>query len=147
MKKSLKDDMRRVLKSTVDYYSQDPTFRRCYVEGEGCGYSPHRLGIEHESKGCAIGRMVNNKEEQLKMDQSFSNFSPIISSLYSSFKAYNFNGELPILSSILSKYPLRFLNHLQELHDNNQHWDFENGGLSYQGKRKVRKINKIINKF
>lgn len=147
MKKSLKDDMRRVLKSTVDYYSQDPTNRRCYVEGEGCGYSPHILGIEEYSKGCAIGRIINNKEEQLNLDLRYGKFSPTIYALYSSFKADNFNGELPIVSSILSKYPLNFLTFLQELHDTKQHWDFENGGLTSQGKRKVREINKLINKF
>ena len=99
--------MRRVLKSTIDYYSPDPEFRRCYTEEEGCSYSPYKLNIEEESKGCAIGRMINDKDEQINLESRFGSYSSNIKTVHNTFIADNFDGELPIVSNILSKYPIR----------------------------------------
>ena len=61
-----KEQMKQILKETIDYYAKDPDSRRSVDDGGNCRYT---LGDKH----CAIGRYL--KEEYQREDWIENDFS------------------------------------------------------------------------
>jgi hypothetical protein len=77
--------------------------------------------------GCAVGRLISNKELCKKLDdRDSSSVSDVFSRLPKS----------------VQKYGKSFLADLQKLHDNDSHWD--NKGLTVSGLRTTQEIAEQI---
>lgn len=104
-----------VVKETIDFYSED-TSRRAKSLFGGCAY------LTDDGKMCAVGRCFN--EEGLE--------------LYGKHSHYVSGYMLRYLKSEYSVDDLSFWSDVQELHDNDNHWD-ENGltkeGLDFVNKK------------
>jgi len=116
------------LKDTIDYYSANPSERRC-VGSTGCFYSP-KNAENPTSDGCAIGRWLKPKVQKLFDSRDNSAIGGLIE-------------ENPEYKKLLPKWMQKmspaFLRSVQNLHDENDHWD--NTGLTVDG---IYRVNRII---
>lgn len=120
----------RLLKETKDYYSIDPSNRRCAIDDD-CYYSPDTVGKEKTSQGCAIGRLLN-KDLKKYLDYNFGLCGISNDVLFI---------ELP---EWLQEYDKEFLKHLQNFHDFNIYWSDK--GLTEEGDSHYNYMrDKIIN--
>jgi len=117
----------QLIQQTVDYYSQNPTQKRCTGNG-GCYYSPKTAGKPH-SDGCAVGRLLTPEQREILDDLDFG---PIIC------PSKDYIEQAPFLKDLFEKYSPDFLGDLQQLHDHKEYWN-ENGLTNY-GKRYVEKL-------
>jgi len=105
----------QILNSTIAHYNSS---NRSVTEAK-CQYAP----IEGVSTGCAVGRLIQDKELCKELDK----------------------GIVTGISEVFNKVPdevkelgLPFLQHLQRLHDNGDNWTLL--GLSTEGKLAVDDI-------
>lgn len=102
-----------VLNDTVEFYGEDPQGRRATNEHDQCMYLVPETGNK-----CAVGRLL--PEEGLNLI------------------AYAFESALgdrvrPVCIKYLPEIPVRFLRHVQFLHDGKLYWDYNDKGLTGSG--------------
>ena len=112
-----------LLKETAEAYTVDT---RCFVPGKGCFY------YKEGHQGCAIGRLVEDKELCKRLDEKGVCESNEVS----------LNDIFEKLPLSLQEFGQSLLTELQVLHDLEWHWD--NNGLSKEGKEKVKYITKKV---
>ena len=133
--------MKQILKDTIDYYSKDPDKRRSISDDGDCMYT---WGKNH----CAIGRYL--KPEYQKEDWSENNMS------VNELCQHADDGEWGIdwcLRDDVHGLDVDFWSNLQGFHDSHSCWiteedyniDDEPIGLSRAGKDNYRVIEKKIN--
>ncbi len=107
----IKEKQLSILNDTISHYNSN---NRSYINGS-CVYYP-----TENSEGCAVGRLVKDKE--LCKALGTSSVNNIFSSLPDDIKELGHD----------------FLNDLQQLHDNKDNWDGH--GLSEKGKNAVERL-------
>lgn len=114
-----KEDKIALLEETAAFFNSGN--RSTGPDGHSCLY------WSQSSQGCAIGRLIEDKELCRKLDGSFSDDSSVT------------NGEVfACLPVEIREYGRVFLAELQSLHDYLPNWDKD--GLSQFGKNKVSSI-------
>ena len=113
--------MQDLLKDTVDYYSEDPSGRRCMTDDGDCMYT---WGKNH----CAVGRYLR-KEYQ---DETWENNNMSVNEL-SSFADDGCNIDWCVVEKAQG-LDLNFWIRLQGMHDTMTYW--EEWDMHVDGKRK-----------
>ncbi len=137
---SLKQKMLNLLHETVAYYSIDPIKLRSR-SSDNCFYSPVNSG-QPDSKGCAIGRLIEDEDLKKELDQLQEEWSVNIRELLTDRQFENVTKQLP---EYLLQFPPIFLNELQILHDTNGHWNIN--GLTDRGLNAVAEIESWIEEY
>ena len=140
--------MKQILKETIDYYAEDPDNRRSIDEDGNCRYTLDNIagGVTH----CAIGRYL--KEEYQREDWTENDMS-----VHELLQGAD-DGECNIdwcLRKEVHGLDADFWKNLQDFHDSHSCWvteeccehviDDESIGLSRIGKDNYRVIEKKIN--
>ena len=123
---TIKERRTAVLQDTIQYYTQDPTGRRC-KDREVCRYSPKTIDKEATSEGCAVGRLLPTELQEL-LDRDFEGTGVSNDHLF-----YALPQDIQDLGQT-------FLVRLQMLHDSDDYWDTD--GLSEYGRVYVQHIEK-----
>ncbi len=113
--------METFLNETVGYYTINPN-RRC-VSGMGCFYNPEAIGKGNISEGCAIGRHMTKKQQNLA--DNMGAVGDLEKSLLNTIPA-------------IKGFPLGFLEAIQSLHDGESNWT--KAGLSVKGRKTINDI-------
>ena len=137
-----KEQMKQILKETIDYYAKDPDNRRSVDEDGNCRYT---LGDKH----CAIGRYL--KEEYQREDWIENDFS-VNELCEQSDAGWNIDW---CLRDEVHGLDANFWKNLQDFHDSHACWitevsidhvmDDEPIGLSRIGKDNYTVIERKIN--
>ena len=134
--------MKQILKETIDYYAKDPDNRRSVDKRGNCRYT---LGDKH----CAIGRYL---KEEYQREDWIENVMSVNELCESSDAGWNIDW---CLREDVQGLDADFWSSLQGFHDSQSCWvteeccehviDDESIGLSRIGKDKYRTIEKKIN--
>ena len=135
-----KEQMKQILKETIDYYAKDPDNRRSVDKSGNCRYTL-------EDKHCAIGRYL--KEEYQREDWIENDFS-VNELCEQSDAGWNIDW---CLRDDVQGLDADFWKNLQDFHDSHACWiaeediniDDEPIGLSLIGKDNYTVIEKKIN--
>ncbi|HEY9490324.1 MAG TPA: hypothetical protein VIQ51_18435 [Chryseosolibacter sp.] len=124
-----------LLKSTVEYYSEDPVNRRCGVRHEDGHFSCKYRPTSNRTAGCAIGRHLSY-EAQTTFD-SYGGIDRVLWNVDTDDErtAENNKAMMPEWMQVMS---IDFLIEIQNLHDDSPNWNDK--GLTELGKRAVRDI-------
>lgn len=112
----LKTERLKFLQETIEFFNLT---NRCVGPdngNNGCLY------FKEGTEGCAIGRKIEDKE-LCKIFDAYPNGAPVGGKVFA------------LLPLELQKYGPDFLDHIQNLHDDERNWD--NQGLSKFGENKV----------
>ena len=136
--KSTRDLQSQLLQETYDYYVRDKNERGT----DNFGSCTYIATSDYSGKNiyCAIGRLLNEKELEIFLDNSIGSIGTI--NLDYSFDQI-FSWTLPVMPSRLLKYGLEFLVYLQNFHDMSTHWK-DGQDLTKKGKQFY---NYIIEEF
>lgn len=116
------------LTDTIEYYSKDPSRRRCMNAEGTCKYSPVVARIT-TSEGCAIGRHMTPENQEIA-DKSEKNLLLLLLDYPSLFPEWMREMNHPFLYGV------------QKLHDADLNWEVT--GLSNDG---IGNVNEIIEGF
>ena len=137
---SKQQQMKEILKETIDYYAKDPASRRSITEDGNCMYT---WGDTH----CAIGRYL---KEEYQHENWIENENSVNELCESSEDGWNIDW---CLRDDVHGLDTNFWKNLQDFHDTHSCWiteddinmDDEPIGLSRVGKDNYRVIEKKIN--
>ena len=141
---SKQQQMKDILKDTIEYYAEDPDNRRSVDENGNCKYTLHT--DTGRDRHCAIGKYL--KKEYQREDWVENDMS--INELCDQSDDYNIDW---CLRKDVQGLDTNFWKNLQDFHDSHSCWiteddyniDDEPLGLSRIGKDNYRTIEKKIN--
>mgnify|MGYP001475272288 CR=1 FL=1 len=117
-----------IILDTIIYYKSHP---RC-KHGPGCAYN------DEEGNHCAVGRYLKPEIKEEGVGWSMNN-SPAYS------VGANPGGSLDeVLVEEAQGHEIRFWDHLQQLHDNDQSWDTDENGITSLNEFGMSQVQQIL---